>query len=121
MQTILTAAEYLSSEYITSKILTLLGDADKIGDELIKVQDEQMSRFAVVDDTQAQDAPPIDEAVEAAEDATKTALNGAQTQSLIAIITQYSTGTLTENQAVNLIATSIGITKDEARAIIRGE
>ena len=46
VQTILTAAEYLSSEYITSKILTLLGDADKIGDELIKVQDEQMSRFA---------------------------------------------------------------------------
>ena len=46
MQTILTAAEYLSSEYITSKILTLLGDADKIGDELIKVQDEELSRFA---------------------------------------------------------------------------
>ena len=50
MQTILTAAEYLSSEYITSKILTLLGDADKIGDELIKVQDEQMSRFAATFD-----------------------------------------------------------------------
>ena len=46
VQTILTAAEYLSSEYITSKILTLLGDADKIGDELIKVQDEALSRFA---------------------------------------------------------------------------
>ena len=50
VQTILTAAEYLSSEYITSKILTLLGDADKIQDELIKVQDEQMARFAGVDD-----------------------------------------------------------------------
>lgn len=46
VQTILTSAEYLSSEYITSKILTLLGDADKIGDELIKVQDEALSRFA---------------------------------------------------------------------------
>ena len=46
VQTILTAAEYLSSEYITSKILTLLGDADKIQDELIKVQDEALSRFA---------------------------------------------------------------------------
>lgn len=48
-------------------------------------------------------------------------LNGAQTQSLIAIMAQYSSGALTEGQAVNLIATAIGITKDEARKLLNGD
>jgi len=48
-------------------------------------------------------------------------LNGAQTQSLIAIMGQLSSGALTEGQAVNLISTAIGIGKDEARKILNGE
>jgi len=48
-------------------------------------------------------------------------LNGAQTQSLIAIMSQYSAGSLTEGQAVNLISTAIGISKAEARALLNGE
>lgn len=48
-------------------------------------------------------------------------LNGAQTQSLIAIMSQFSAGGLTEGQAVNLISTAIGISKQEARAILNGE
>lgn len=48
-------------------------------------------------------------------------LNGAQTQSLIAIMAQFSSGSLTEGQAVNLISTAIGISKEEARAILNGE
>lgn len=48
-------------------------------------------------------------------------LNGAQTQSLIAIMSQFGAGTLSEGQAVNLISTAIGINKDEARAILDGE
>ena len=49
------------------------------------------------------------------------ALNGAQTQSLIAIMSQYSAGELTEGQAVNLISTAIGLSKEEARAILNGD
>lgn len=49
------------------------------------------------------------------------ALNGAQTQSLIAIMSQYSAGSLTEGQTINLISTAIGISKDEARSILNGE
>ena len=49
------------------------------------------------------------------------ALNGAQTQSLIAIMSQFSAGSLTEGQAVNLISTAIGISKSEARSILNGE
>ena len=48
-------------------------------------------------------------------------LNGAQTQSLLAIMEQYSAGSLSEGQAINLIATAIGITKEEARAILNGD
>lgn len=48
-------------------------------------------------------------------------LNGAQTQSLIAIMSQFSSGELTEGQAINLIATAIGIEKDEARRLLNGD
>lgn len=48
-------------------------------------------------------------------------LNGAQTQSLITIVSQLSAGVITEGQAINLIATAIGISKDEARKILAGE
>lgn len=48
-------------------------------------------------------------------------LNGAQTQSLIAIMSQFSAGSLSEGQAVNLMATAIGISKEEAKEILNGE
>ena len=48
-------------------------------------------------------------------------LNGAQTQSLIAIMSQFSEGQITEGQAVNLIATSIGISKQKARDLLNGK
>lgn len=48
-------------------------------------------------------------------------LNGAQTQSLIAIMAQYSAKAISEGQAINLISTAIGITKEEAAKLLRGE
>ncbi len=47
-------------------------------------------------------------------------LNGAQTQSLITIISQFTSGILSEGQAVNLIATSTGLNKEEASKILKG-
>jgi hypothetical protein len=35
-------------------------------------------------------------------------------------MSQYTAGSLTEGQAVNLISTAIGISKEEARAILNG-
>lgn len=49
------------------------------------------------------------------------ALNGAQTQSLIAIMSQFSSGAITEGQAVNLISTAIGLSKADASAILNGD
>ena len=48
-------------------------------------------------------------------------MNGAQTQSLIAIMGQYSSGEMSEGKAVNLIAAAIGISKDEARKLLNGD
>lgn len=42
---VMTAAEYLSSDYITEKILTLLGDADKLEQVLKERLDEETDRF----------------------------------------------------------------------------
>lgn len=61
------------------------------------------------------------EAIDTAEETVGRTLNGAQTQSLIAVMGQLSSGALSEGQAVAIISTAIGVTKDEARAIIRGE
>ena len=49
------------------------------------------------------------------------ALNGAQTQSLIAIMGQFTSGAITEGQAVNLISQAIGISKEDARSILNGD
>lgn len=48
-------------------------------------------------------------------------LNGAQTQSLIAIMSQYSANEISEGQAINLISTAIGISKEESTKILRGD
>ena len=69
----------------------------------------------------AEDEITPTEAVDAAEEAVGKGLNGAQTQSLIDVIKQFQAGVVTEGQAVNLIARSIGITKEEAGQLLRGD
>lgn len=46
------------------------------------------------------------------------ALNGAQTASLLTIIQQYKSGTLTPDEAVSIISISIGISEDKARKLL---
>ena len=51
----------------------------------------------------------------------KNILNGAQTQSLLGIMSQYTGGVITEGQAIKLMSASIGIDSNEARKILNGE
>jgi hypothetical protein len=60
------------------------------------------------------------EIVEQAEETTGKTLNGAQTQSLLSVVAQYSGGTLTLGQAINIISISIGVTKEEAQKLLEG-
>ena len=47
------------------------------------------------------------------------ALNGAQVTSLVEVVGKFSTGELTENQAIQVIKIALGISEDEARKIIQ--
>lgn len=53
------------------------------------------------------------------EDTVIKQLNGAQTQSLINIVMQYQQGVLSEGQAINIITTSIGVSKEQAKEILK--
>ena len=46
IQAVLSGAEYLSQEYITEKLLTILGDIDKMGEVLNQIADDSMSRMS---------------------------------------------------------------------------
>lgn len=45
IQALLNGAEYLSQEYITEKLLTILGDIDRVDEVMAQIADESMSRF----------------------------------------------------------------------------
>ena len=45
IQTILQSAQYLSAEYVTTKVLTLLGDGDKAEEILKEMDNEDIDRF----------------------------------------------------------------------------
>lgn len=60
------------------------------------------------------------EVAKVAEDTVNKTLNGAQTQSLITIISQLQSGVLTIGQAINMVSIAIGITREEAEKLING-
>ena len=124
---ILQSAEYLSQNYVTEKLLNLFGDGDKTEDVLQELEQESMSQMMGEmgeggEMSAESGGGSIDEGevVDTAEEVKGQPLNGAQTQSLIVIMTNLSEGKLTENQAINMIATAIGISKKDARAIVEG-
>ena len=50
VDTVLAAAEYLDAEYITNKILTLLGDADKAEEVLAKMEEVDYERAPMIEE-----------------------------------------------------------------------
>ena len=88
---------------------------------------EKIKRFSNAQNIgEDQDENPDDvagaqEAIDEAEKKTGKMLNGAQTQSLITVMKQYGAGQMSEGQAVTVISVAIGVSKDEARAILKGE
>ena len=62
---------------------------------------------------------PVAETVAHAEDTIGKPLNGAQTTSLLTIIAQYKSGALTSDEAVAIVAISIGISEEKARKLLQ--
>ncbi len=105
---------YLAKKYgVTEKeALKMMPDTEESIDTGLSVSDPNSGGNA--------DEIKHSDEVEAAEEIAGKTLNGAQTQSLLGIIGQYSKGELTLGQAVNLISVAIGISKEEAKKIIEG-
>lgn len=126
IQVILQASQYLPEDYVTEKIVTILGDADRVEDILEQNDMDNIERMPVgnaettENGAETTETPDDEEVVEQAEDVAGKALNGAQTQSLIMIMDKYSQDGLSKEQAVNMIAVAIGISKDKAREIVEG-
>ena len=68
----------------------------------------------------AVDTPTLDESVAAPIEEARV-LNGAQMQSLLAIIERYRNNEISEGQAAKIISLSCGISEDDARSIVRGK
>lgn len=134
VEMVMLEANYLDEETILNKLPNIT--VDEVQKILASKTKEDMGRYDVVAGNGnttgtpseatgsaggAQDVPTDGEAVDMAEEAKGQALNGAQTQSLILIMDKFSAGGLTEQQATNMISTAIGISKEDARKIVRGE
>lgn len=135
VNTLVAGAQFCGDEYTTKKILEIHGDIDEFDNIQKKKQSDEMSIFNAqavtmqnnespenaVQPSESSDTSNIQDAIDTAEDATGKALNGAQMQSLITVMEKLSDGKLTENQAVNILSTAIGISKNKAKEIIRGD
>lgn len=127
IQNILAAQANLGDEMTTRLLCETFGIIDEYQEIQDKKAAESMSRFGIgtnggASKTSTGEIPDdAGEIIESAEEQKGASLNGIQTQSLLTVIAQYGAGTLTENQAVNIISASIGISKDKAREIIRGD
>lgn len=109
-----TALAYLPSSVVSD-----------VAEELDRIDDEKGSYPTMtVSETQTIDVqePEIQEAdiEDEAKKVSGKTLNGAQTQSLMSVMEQYSAGTLTIGQAINVISISIGVSKEEAKNILEG-
>ena len=61
IQTVIQASSYLDSEYVTKKILTILGDVDKIEDVLKNMETDDISRFNKEEEIDAEEEGPSGE------------------------------------------------------------
>jgi len=105
-------------------LLTEIGIED-VQAEIEQIELEQNANVDLenLHDTEIPTDPtvPVDSGIVAqAEEVASKSLNGAQTSSLMAVLSQYSAKTLTLGQAVNVISISIGVSKEEATKIIEG-
>lgn len=88
---------------------------------------EELDRFAGEEDPSGEEGeagdetPTTGEAIDTAEEMVGKTLNGSQTSSLITVIKGLKSGDITEGQAVRILTTSIGVNREEALAIIRGD
>lgn len=122
INTILNVAVQIGDEEVLRAICDILDiDFDKIKDNVLVndgFTDAQTKLEGVVPTDEITGGGNTTEVKEEAEEEIGKSLNGAQTQSLINIIQQWKNGILTEQQAVNIISISIGISESKAKKLL---
>lgn len=126
---VLSAAEYIDDETILKHLPFL--NIDEVDGILERKDAEEAERFADVSNAigdgknatkngDITDNIDEGEVVDTAEDVKGEPLNGIQMQSLLLVMDKFADGKLNENQAINMIATAIGVSKEKAREIVQG-
>lgn len=120
-QMVLMAAEYLDDEMILKHLPWLT--PEEVEERLKRKAAEDLDRLSGGNDDaeEVENTAGVEDAVNVAEETVGKTLNGSQTSSLITVVRQLGAGTITEGQAVNIIVTALGVTREEALKIIRGE
>lgn len=113
---------YASSEVFLEKLGFDEAERKRLMSDKAKYEAQNMLAQALTSQTAQADAEGKTEASPPPNnsESTMSKLNGAQTQSLITIMGQYSSGAITEGQATKLIATAVGMTNEDARKILNG-
>lgn len=116
INTLLNLASQLDNETLTQNICDVLDiDYEDIKGRLpgsLESENDVDEAIKNLDNINTQ------EIKEEAEEKTGVALNGAQTQSLLSIISQYKAGALTSDEAISIISISIGISEERARKLL---
>lgn len=123
INTILNVAAVIGDDETLKSICGILDlDYEELRDQVSALNEVQNTFDAqsTLDGVKPED-DNITEQVASAEESLGKPLNGAQTASLLSIIAQYKAGTLTADEAVSIIAISIGISEQKARKLLRLE
>lgn len=116
INTLLNLASQLDNETLTQNICDVLDiDYEDIKGRLpgsLESENDVDEAIKNLDNINTQ------EIKEEAEEKTGVTLNGAQTQSLLSIISQYKAGALTSDEAISIISISIGISEERARKLL---
>ena len=127
---VLSAGEYLDDETILKHLPFL--NIDEVEGIMERKTAEEAGRFGDVGESEEGDGVGATEngditdninegeVVDTAEDVKGEPLNGIQMQSLLLVMDKFADGKLTENQAINMISTAIGVSKEKAREIVQG-
>lgn len=122
LNNIMDVAMKLDGETVVQMICDILDiDYDGIKAKLNQDTAGLSSAKSLLEGVVPDDEAPVKEIKDEAEEITEKMLNGAQTQSLINVITQWKNGALTYNQAVQLICISIGVNEKRAKKLLAAE
>lgn len=115
INSLLSAADYLTEDYVARKVLEMFGDGDK-AEDIIK--ETQKSRVTEALGSFKEEAE-LSESAEPSETVGRM-INGVQFQGMMTIVAQYTAGQLTQAQA-KLLLRRFGFTDSEAQEFLTGE